>query len=164
MEEVLTHEIELYPPESFLVLMEHEVNKSLRYKHPLTLVHLAVEANPKSPQTQHSAEVFAINVLNIQLRETDIPCKKGSEFMVLMASTDEQGGRVVCERLEKLFNATQQTYDRVSFELSAFIGMTSVDGNSRFSSNTLAHQAAAALQHAQSNHSRKAVIFSQIPE
>ena len=104
MEDALTHEIELYPLESFKTLLDHELNRSRRYKQPISLIQIAVEVEPNTPQTQHSAEVFAINILNLQLRETDIPCKTGSEFIVLMPSTDQQGGRMACERLEKLFD------------------------------------------------------------
>jgi len=162
MEDVLVHDIELYPLESFKILLEHEANRSRRYKHPLTLIHVAVEAEPNTPQTQHSAEVFAINALNLQLRDTDIPCKMGSEFLVLMPSTDQQGGRIVCERLEKLFKVTQQTYDRVSFQLSAFIGMTSADGTAPLHSSKLIEEASAAMQHARVNRSQNAVLFSEI--
>src|SRR5215813_179003 len=88
----LTHDFELYSLDSFKTLLEHEIHRSRRYKHPLTLIHLAVGANPNNPQTQHSAEVFAINVLNIHLRDTDIPCRMSDEFLVLMPATDEQGG------------------------------------------------------------------------
>ena len=162
MEDALTHEIELYPLESFKTLLDHELHRSRRYKQPITLIHVAVEAEPNTPQTQHSAEVFAINTLNLQLRETDIPCKTGSEFIVLMPSTDQQGGRIACERLEKLFQVTHQTYDRVSFQLSAFIGMTSTEGASHVHSSKLMEEAAAALQHAQVHRSQHAVLFSEI--
>jgi len=162
MENTLTHDIELYPLESFKILLDHELHRSRRYKHPLTLIHVAVEADPHTPQTQHSAEVFAINILNLQLRDTDIPCKMGGEFIVLMPSTDEQGGRTACERLEKLFRVTQQTYDRISFQLSAFIGMTSTDGTSLVHSSKLIEEASAAMQHARMNRSQSAVLFSEI--
>jgi PleD family two-component response regulator len=162
MEEALTHDIELYSLESFKTLLEHEIHRSRRYKQPLSLIHLAVEADPSTPQTQHSAEVFAINILNLQLRETDIPCKMGSEFLVLLPSTDQQGGQVACERLEKLFRVTHQTYDRVSFQLSAFIGMTSADGTAPLHSSKLIEQATAAMQHARVHRSQNAVLFSEI--
>ena len=162
MEDALTHEIELYPLESFKTLLDHELNRSRRYKQPISLIQIAVEVEPNTPQTQHSAEVFAINILNLQLRETDIPCKTGSEFIVLMPSTDQQGGRMACERLEKLFRVTHQTYDRVSFQLSAFIGMTSTEGASHVHSSKLMEEAAAALQHAQVHRSQHAVLFSEI--
>jgi hypothetical protein len=158
----LTHEIELYPPETFKILLEHEVNRSRRYRNPLTLIHLAIEAEPNEPSTQHSAEVFAINALNLQLRETDIPCKRDDEFIILIPSTDEQGGRMVCQRLESLFNVQPQTYDRVSFNMAVFIGMASSPGDSSLSGNTLRQQASTAMQHARVNRLSNAVLFSEI--
>jgi hypothetical protein len=153
----------LYPFESFKILLEHEVIRSRRYKTPLSLIHLAVEVDPDTPQTQYSAEVFAINVLNLHLRETDIPCRDGNEFLALMPATDEQGGRIACERLEKLFKVEPQTYDRVSFTLSAFIGMATLSAEGSMSSRKLLDDAEAALQHARTNHLTNAVIFSDLP-
>ena len=51
----LTHEFELYTPETFKILLEHEVNKSRRYRNPLTLIHLSIEAEPNEPTTQCKA-------------------------------------------------------------------------------------------------------------
>jgi diguanylate cyclase (GGDEF)-like protein len=161
MENNLTHEIELYTPESFKILLEHEIHRSRRYKHPLTLIHIAIEADPNNPQTQHSAEVFTINILNLNLREADIPCKRDDEFIILIPSTDEQGGRIVCQRLESLFNVQRQTYDRVSFKMAVFIGMASNSGDS-LSSNELRQQASTAMQHARTHQLSKAVLFSEI--
>jgi hypothetical protein len=154
--------IELYPPESFNILLDHEVNRSRRYGDPLTLLDFTFETNPEDPQTQHSAEVFTINVLNLRLRDTDIPCKKGNEFLVLMPSTDEQGGRIACQRLEKLFNIEPQSYDRVSFEMSAFIGMSTLPGDDSISSNQLTQNALQALQYARENRLKNTVIFSEM--
>lgn len=162
MENPSVHEIELYPPETFKVLMEHEVNKSRRYGDPLTLIHLAVDPDPSTPETMHSAEIFAINTLNLQVRNTDIPCKKDNEFLVLIPATDEQGGRAVCKRLEELFNVEHHTYDRVSFQLSAFIGMVTLPGNSSISSDVLMKNAAEALQYARANKIKTSVIFSDL--
>jgi PleD family two-component response regulator len=162
MDDTPMHEIELYFADSFKTLLEHEVNRSRRYKNPLTLIHLAVETEPATPQAQHGAEVFAINVLNIHLRETDIPCRDGSEFLVLMPSTDEGGGRVACERLEKLFDVKHQSDDRVSFKFSVFIGMTTLPGDKSLSSAKLLEQASTAMQHARVNRSQNAILFSEI--
>src|SRR5689334_2704951 len=129
METDLVHDIELYPPEAFTTLLEHEVHRSRRYGHPLTLLHIRLETEPDDRETLHKAEVFAINILNIRLRETDIPSKQGNEFVVLMPSTDEQGGRIACERLEELFNAVPQEDDKVSFRLFAFMGMDTLSGD-----------------------------------
>ena len=162
MQNYLTHEIELYPPEAFQTLLDHEVARSRRYKHPLSLMRISVEADPQTPQTQHSAEVFAINALNLEVRETDIPCKMGSEFLLLMPFTGEFGGRIVSERLEKLFTVQHQTYDRVSFHVSMFMGMTSATGDSPISSKKLMDQSVEALQFAREHYSPNAVLFSEM--
>jgi len=162
METPLVHEIELYPPESFKTLLEHEVNMSRRYGGSLTLIDLVVETDPVSPEAQHSAEVFAINVLNLHLRDTDIPCKKDNEFVVLMPSTNAQGARIACKRLENLLNVKPQMYDKVSFKLSAFIGTATLPGDGSISSNALTQNASEALQHARTNLLTSAVVFSEL--
>ena len=161
MKDALTHEIELYSLESFQTLLNHEVHRSRRYKTPLTLIHLALETNPEHPMILHSAEMFAINILDVQLRDTDIPCRKGNEFLVMMPATDETGGRVVCERLAKLFNEPHQTFDRVSFTMTAFVGMTSIPGGSSLTSTELMQQAYTAMNQARDQRITTAVIFSE---
>jgi len=162
MENTSVHEIELYSFESFQTLLAHEVNRSRRYKTPLTLVHLAIETDPDRPEIQHSAEMFAINILDVQLRGTDVPCRRGNEFLVLMPATDEAGGRIVCERLASLFNIQHQTYDRVSFNMTVFVGMASLPGGSALNTVKLMQQASAAMQHARDQRLTKAVVFSEI--
>ena len=162
MHNELTHEIELYFPDTFKTLLEHEVNRSRRYKNPLTLLHLALETEPSNPQTQYSAEVFASNVLNIYLRDTDIPCRNGREFLVLLPATDEAGGRVACERLEKMFDIKHQADDKVSFKITVFIGMVTLPGDRSLSSTKLLECASKALQYARTKRTSKAVVFSEI--
>ena len=158
-----THEIELYSLESFKTLLEHEVKRSHRYKTPLTLIHLAIETEPTGPEIQHSAEMFTINILDIQMRDTDIPCRKGSEFLVLMPATFEGGGRVACERLATLFNQPHQTYDRVSFKMVVYVGMSSIPAGESLTSENLLDQAAKAMQYAHDHHITASVPFSDIP-
>jgi hypothetical protein len=164
MENSRPHDIELYPLETFKTLLDHEVNRSRRYGQALTLLQIAFETKPADPQTQYSAEVFIINVLNLRLRDTDIPCKAEGEFLVLMPATDEQGGRTACERLEKLFHAETQPNDKLSFGLSVFIGMATLPGDRSISSKMLMHNTALALQHARMHRLKRAVIFSDIKD
>lgn len=161
MKDVLTHEIELYSLSSFQTLLDHEINRARRYKSPLSLIHLAIETKPELPDVMYNAEMFAINILDVQLRDTDIPCRKGNEFLVLMPATDEAGGRIVCERLAKLFNEPHHTYDRVSFEMIVFVGMASFPGNASLGSSVLLHQAAKAMQKARDQRLTQAVIYSE---
>lgn len=162
MNHQLTHEIELYSLESFTTLLDHEVNRSHRYKTPLTLVHLAIETDPDRPEVLHSAEMFAINILDVQLRDTDIPCRKGNEFLILMPATFEAGGRIACERLAKSFNEPHQTYDRVSFNMVIYVGMSSIPAGESLTSDNLMQQAAKAMHHARDNHITTAVPYSEI--
>jgi GGDEF domain-containing protein len=162
MSSTLTHDIELYPLDVFSTLLDHEVNKSRRYGDSLTLIHLAVETNPVNLEAQHSAEVFTINALNIHLRDTDIACKQGNEFLILMPSTSAPGARTACERLKRLMTVEHQTLDRVSFNLSAFIGLATMPIDHSLSSHDLAGNALKALQHARTNHITSVVAFSEI--
>jgi hypothetical protein len=164
VENALEHEIELYPPESFKTLLDHEVNISRRYGDSLTLIDLVVETEPASAQAQHNAEMFAINALNMHLRETDIPCKKANEFLVLMPSTAAQGARTACNRLIKLMNNEPRLYDRVSFRMFAYIGMATLPNDRSVSSDGLAQNAAQALQHARTHHLKSVISFSELKE
>lgn len=161
MENTTVHEIELYALDVFKTLLKHEVNKARRYGGSLTLIHMAVETDPATAQAQHSAEVFAINALNIYLRETDIPCKQANEFLILMPSTSAPGARTACERLRNLMTIEQQTHDRVSFKLNAFIGMATVPVDHMMSSEELEQNASKALQHARTNHVTGVVTFPE---
>ena len=164
MENTQEHEIEMYPPETFRTLLEHEVNKSHRYGDSLSLIDLVVETDPSNAQALHSAEVFTINMLNLHLRNTDIPCKKGSEFLILMPASSIQGARTACERLTKLMNIEPQSYDKVSFKLFVFIGLAALPYDRSVSSDGLLQQAAQALQHARAKRLKSVVSFPEIKE
>lgn len=162
MAEDIHHEIELYLLETFKLLLEHEVRKSRRYRYALTLIRLAIEAEPNNPQTQHAAEMIAINALDSELRESDVPCLDGHEFFVLLPSTDEKGGRSACERLEKLLNTSDRTSDGVAFQASAFIGFVCTYGGPSLSSIKLREDACSAMEYARSNGFTKSVLFSEV--
>ena len=158
------HEIELYPYETFYALLEYETKRAKRYEDWTTLLRLAVEAktSDKNQDPQYAAELYAINVLNVQLRDVDIPCRVGSEFLVLMPCTDELGARVVCERLETLFRFEAEVYEKVSFKLNFYVGAISLPGDKSLTSKRLMDGASQALDHARENQLTKTVTVSQI--
>jgi len=156
------HKFELYPYDSFKTLLLLEINRTRRYKTPLTLLHLSMELDPDTAENHHYAELFAINTLDAHLRDTDIPCMKDGEFLVLMPATDDAGAGAVCNRLAALFNTDPQKYDRVSFHIKAFIGLTSLGAGSSQLDNVLMNQAATAMQHARDNQLKTAVAYSKI--
>ena len=161
MDNVLVHEFELYSLEKFNILFEHEVNRSRRSGEPLTLLHLLVETSSSPPDMQHGAEVYAISALNVHLRATDIPCREGNKFLVLMPSTDEAGGRIVCQRIEKLFEKEAQVYEKMSFKLSAYIGMATLQGDRSLSSKRLMQISSEALEHAREKQLINTVVHSE---
>src|SRR5512138_3829561 len=122
MQNNLVHEIELYPPEVFKTIVDHEVNRSRRYGDSLSLVDMVVETDPSDAQAQHRAELFTIHALAVQLREPDIPCKKGNEFLILMPATGQAGTRTACERVRRSMYSEPELNDQDSFKVSTFIG------------------------------------------
>ena len=162
MDNAIAHEIELFPPETFKTLLDHEVNRSRRYGDSLTLIDLVVETNPATQEAQHSAEVFTINALNLYLRDADIPCKKGNEFFILMPSTSAPGARTACERFKKLMTVEHQAYDKVSFTMDVFIGMATWSVDRSVTSDGLSQHASEALEYARANRVTHAVSFSEI--
>lgn len=162
MEYDSTHEIELYLHDIFNTLLEHEVRKSRRYKYPLCLVCIGVRAEPDTPQTQHAAEMVTINALDVELRDTDIPCRDGREFLVLLPSTDEKGAHNACERLERALNTTEHTNTGASFQVSAHIGMASLADDLVLSPKKLIENARSAMNHARANRSLTTVLFSSM--
>jgi len=162
MEFETEHKFELYPFDSFKTLLLLEINRTRRYKTPLTLIRLAMEVTPDAAENRHYAEIFAINTLDTHLRDTDIPCMTGGEFLILMPATDEAGASAVCDRLVELFNTDPQKYDRVPFHIETFIGLTSLGAGSSQPDSALMKQAAAAMQHARDNRLKTAVSYSKI--
>lgn len=162
MENRLAHEIELYPPEAFKNLLDHEVHRSRRYGDSLTLIDFVVETEPATPEAQHSAETFAVNALTLYLREADVPCKKGNEFLILMPATGAPGARTACERLRKLMTVEQQKFDKVSFKFSTYIGMATMPVDHSTSSDELVNNASQALSHARRNQLTSVVTFPDL--
>ncbi len=161
----LIHEIELCPPETFRILLEHEVNRSHRYGDSLSLVHGLVEADPFTPANQLSAEVFMINALNVHLRATDVASKKGNYFRLLLPATGAQGARTACERLKKLMTVEAQPYDRVSFKLYTFIGLATLpEDDPSVTRDILTQHAVQALEHARMHRLTGVIYFSDLPK
>ena len=158
------HENELYPYETFFALLEYETKRARRYDDWTTLLRLDLEAetSDKNQEPQYGAEIYAINVLNVQLRDVDIPCRVGNEFLVLMPCTDELGARVVCERLETLFRFEAEVYEKVSFRLNFYVGAISLPGDKSLTSKRLMDGASQALDHARENQLTKTVTVSEI--
>jgi PleD family two-component response regulator len=157
-----THEIELYLLEVFNTLLEHEVRKCRRYKYPLSLLCIAIECEPETPENRHAAELIVIHALDVELRDTDVPCREERDFLVLLPSTDEFGAHNACQRLERALNTTGQTTTGAAFHVSAFIGLASIGDDLVLSPKKLIENARSAMNHARANRSFTTMLFSSM--
>ena len=163
MENAVVHKIDLYPPEEFKTILEHEVSRSHRYGDSLTLIDMMVEADPTGPENQREAEVSAINALNLHLRNADVACRKGNEFLILMPATGTPGARTACERIRKLMTVKHERNGKPSFELAIYVGMATLPNEDQsVSSTTLAQNASQALAHSRTNRRTNAVNFTEM--
>jgi len=156
------HEIELYPAEIYEVLLNHEIRRARRNTVPLTLMHIALETEGGGAHAQHGAEIYAINVLNLHIRDTDIPTRNENEFYVLMPDTDEEGSRKVCERMYTLFQRESQVYEKVEFKLHTYLGLASHPGGSTISKKELISNADQALAQARRKKVSSFVYHSEL--
>ena len=157
------YKVEFHPPEMFGVLLNHEVNRSRRYGDSLTLVNLLVEAEGLDAGALQHADAILAEVLARHLRETDVLCKQGHEFLILMTSTSTPGARTACERVRKLIPAEQRSGDGVPLKLSAYIGMASLPGDHSINGDEFMREASAAMRYARENHCASAIAFSEMP-
>jgi hypothetical protein len=149
------HENGLYHPDVFKSLLAHQVNMSRRYGDSLTLVNLFVETDPAHPETRNNAELWVMNRLRLDLRETDIPCKQENDFFILLPSTSAPGARTACERSKR-----KSSPSKMSLNLSLFIGMASMPAHNPITSEEFLQNAARALQYARAKGLTGVVAFS----
>lgn len=163
MADTLVHRIDLYPPQEFKTLLEHEVSRSHRYGDSLTLIHMMIETGPATPEHQHEAEALVIDALGSYLRHADVSCKQENEFLILLPATGVPGARTACERIKKMILARHAQTDKPGFQLQIFFGIAMLPNDDQSVTSTLlAQHAEQALQHARSNRITSVVNFSDV--
>jgi hypothetical protein len=154
--------LELYSREVFQILLDYEVNRSQRYPSPLTLLNMVVIPGEQTSAIQEVMDAMIASILNTHLRSADIPAKMSNQYLVLLPTTDESGGRAVSERLLSLFKGLLQAESGVTFSVSAFIGISSHPGGLNLAEDILLQQASAALQHARQQRIATYTAYSDI--
>ena len=140
--------IQLYNREVFEVLLEYEMNRSQRYPSPICLLHILINPGRQTTESQQAMDAEISAQLNSHLRSVDIPAKIGDQYLVLLPTTDERGGRAVCERILSIFKGLLHSEAGTTFSVSVFIGLAFHPGGTDLSSAILNQQAASALKHA----------------
>jgi PleD family two-component response regulator len=143
-----SNEIQLYNREVFEVLLEYEINRSQRYPSPISLLNVLIIPSQQAPKSQQTMDAEISAQLNSHLRSADIPTKLGDQYLILLPTTDERGGRSVCERILSVFKGLLRSETGAMFSVSVFIGIAFHPGGADLSSAILKQQAASALKHA----------------
>jgi diguanylate cyclase (GGDEF)-like protein len=156
--------IQLYNQEVFEVLLEYEMNRSQRYPSPICLLHISINASRQTTEHQQAIDAEVSAQLNAHLRSVDIPAKIGDQYLVLLPTTDERGGRTVCERLLSVFKGLFHSGAGITFSISTFIGLAFHPGGADLSSAVLNQRAASALKHARQQGLPTYTVYSDIQD
>ena len=154
----------LYNEGVFRLLMDYEIKRSQRYASPVTLLRIAIVLDHPSPVELDQAPSALASLLNSRLRAADLPARFGNEYAVLLPTTDEAGGRVVCERFIHAAAGTHTTTHGLVTRLAICVGLSSHPGGPTLSTDALLTQAEAALAKARSHGPQHYVMYSKINE
>ena len=144
----LPNQSELYDENVFKMLMEYEVSRSQRYPSPLSLLRIGLALiNPTRTEVEN-APIALATMLNMRLRQADIPARIGDEFAVLLPNTDETSARAVSERLLRIALGTHNTPLGFSTRVTICIGLASHAGGQTLNSERLMSEAVSALKQA----------------
>jgi GGDEF domain-containing protein len=157
-----SNNIQLYNREVFEVLLEYEMNRSQRYPSPICLLNILIIPGQQIPKDRQTIDAEISAQLNSHLRSADIPAKIGDQYLVLLPTTDERGGRTVCERILSVFKGLLRSETGTTFSASVFIGLAFHPSGTDLSSTILIQQAASALKHAHQQGLPTYTVYSDI--
>ncbi len=145
MRKMASHDEEVYSSDVFRVLADYEISRSARYPNPLGLLHIEMTPIASNENALRAAPGIFKSALNAHLRSVDITSAAGSEYRILLPSTNLIGTQTVCDRLISVFkNKFETEFGTVAF--SIHIGATSHNGGPALTSESLFLYAEMALQ------------------
>jgi GGDEF domain-containing protein len=145
MRKMASHDEEVYSSDVFRVLADYEISRSARYPNPLGLLHIDMAPIASNEDALRAASSVFKSALNAHLRSVDITSAAGSEYRILLPSTNSTGTQTVCDRLISVFkNKFETEFGTVAF--SIHIGATSHNGGPSLTSEGLFLYAEMALK------------------
>jgi diguanylate cyclase (GGDEF)-like protein len=151
----------LYNQDVFMLLAEYELSRAQRYPSPVTLLHISVNQEQAKSEIAESIEQIFADILNTSLRISDIPAHYGTDFLVLLPSTDERGAKAASSRLIARLKGTRHFNNGNLFKYQIHIGIATHPGGRGASIDTLLEQATAAVQNARKDGPQGYKIFSE---
>lgn len=162
MKRTLAHGDTLYTEDVFWVLLDYEVTRSQRYPTALSLLQMETTPTTTDPNLLRAATSVFNSALNSQLRSADICTGNEHSYRILLPTTDEHGGRAVCERLLSIFRNRLESKEGHSIIFSINIGLASHAGGPTLSKEELLDQSKQALQMAQRAGRNTFAVFSEL--
>ena len=117
----------LFDRRRFVALTEQEARRAVRYRHPLTIVALAIDGLPGDAErvNKESALRAVASLIGETVREHDVLAHLGDGvFAAALTETGEAGADVVARRLVARIGATDIAGERQSLRLSARVAIT----------------------------------------
>ena len=148
MVEQASNQSEIYDENVFRTLMEYEVSRSQRYPTPLSLLRIGLALINPTQTEMVNAPIALATMLNMRMRQADIPARTGNDFLVLLPNTNDTGARTVCDRLMRITLGTQNTPLGFTSRVTICIGLSSHDGGPTITADGLMNEAEAALKQA----------------
>ncbi len=115
---------------AFTAALEHEVARSTRYGHPLSLILLDID-HFKSINDLYGHQTGDLvlssigQLLSTTARRTDLTARwGGEEFVVALTDTDEAGAKVFAERLREKIAALDVAHEGQHISVNASLGVT----------------------------------------
>jgi len=152
----------LYGDDVFWVLFDYEVTRSQRYPNALTLIQIEMSPGSSDPEIIHAAASIFSSTLSSYLRAADICTGDGQNYRILLPTTDENGGRVVCDRLLSVFGNRLEINDGNTLAFSLNIGMAALPGGAILSKEELLDQVEKALHQSKLNGSNTYAAYSDL--
>jgi diguanylate cyclase (GGDEF)-like protein len=153
----------LYPQKMLESLLDGEVLRAKRYPGPLSVLYLGLrfDENP-SPDVLESAQSYLADILQVGLREVDMPGHYLGNYLVVMPESDAEGAKKAAERLVEKFQGKQVTRQLQEYRVSVCAGVASHPGGEGISSIELLSCASSALWEAHRRGPRTLVLFDEM--
>src|SRR3989304_1513358 len=125
-EERINHATGLFTRPLVETFLHHEISRAQRYPAPLSLLRLALYI-PPSNYPHDLAHLLIADLLNNNLRDTDVPGHFDDDYLIILPATPLLGGLTVASRLAhhaKILHPVEQGYTD-HFDLAVCIGVSS---------------------------------------
>ncbi len=156
----------LYNRRYFLQILEYELNRSKRYRQPLSLIFLDIDHFKSINDTYgHSmGDQFLKQIsqkLSSLFRTTDLVARyAGDEFVVILPSTPKEGAMILAQRIQQILGNYQMMVRGRTLQTSVSIGVDTYEGAEGIRSMGFIDRADKAMYEAKAN-GRNCVKFYQ---